>query len=194
MGTKRKSVSLPIEIASKLEDLAKSPQYASESFIVSKALEHFFHSLERKKEEKPPAPTEDLRPQLTEALKEIERLKDVLRKETECFSRFEYEGKLFCAKNAPKIVELKIVELPTERICKACRFRITTETLAREIPNVHYYVACGATEKVDKESGITWLFSKNPNCPKDLKKRWHTKEQCKAVGCPLLKTVLSKKK
>ena len=189
MGKKLKAFRLPIEIALKLEELTKTKKYASEAFIVSNALEQFFDSLERKKEEKPPAPTEDLRPQLTEALKEIERLKDVHRKETECFSKFEYDGKLYCAKNAPKPVELL-----TEKICKACRFRITKETLAKELPQIYYYVACGATERVDKESGITWLFSKNPNCPEELKKRWHTKQQCKAVGCPLLKTVLSKTK
>ena len=53
MGTKLKTFRLPIEIASKLEDLAKSKQYASEAFIVSKALEEFFDSLHKKEEEKP---------------------------------------------------------------------------------------------------------------------------------------------
>ena len=186
MGTRSKTFRLPEEIATKLEELVKTEKYASEAFIVSKALEEFFNPISKLREIEP---DEELQNQLAKALKEIERLKDVHRKETECFSKFEYDGKLYCAKNAPKPVELL-----TEKMCKACRFRITKETLAKELPQIHYYVACGATERVDKESGITWLFSKNPNCPKELKKRWHTKEQCKSVECPLLKTVLSKKK
>ena len=185
MGTKLKGFRLPIEIASKLEDLAKTKKYSSEAFIVSKALEEFFDSLEKK----PPASTEKLETQLRETLQEIGRLRDMLKKETECFSRFEHEGINYCAKNAPRIVEL-----PTLKICKACRFKITTETLTKELPQIQHYYSCGATERIDEKAGITWLFCKNPNCPEDLRGRWHTTQACKERGCPLLKTVLIKKK
>ena len=187
MRKKLKAFRLSIKNVSKLEDLAKSPQYSSEAFIVDKALEQFFDSLVKKPEEKPPV--EDLRPQLTEALKEVERLKDVLRKETECFSRFEHEGKSYCAKNAPKITELLTI-----KICRACRFKITKETLAKELPQIHYYYTCGATEKLDAKTGTTWLFSKNPACPPELKGKWLTMQQCNAVGCQLLKTYYVRRK
>ena len=188
MGTKLKGFRLPIEIALKLEDLAKTEKYSSEAFIVSEALEDFFHSLERKEEEKPPVSTEDLEAQLTEVLKEIERLKDVLRKEIECFSRFEDEGQFYCAKNAPKVVVL-----PTLKICRACKFKMTKETLPKGIPHIHYYYACGATEKLDEKAGITWLLSKNPRCPIELRGKWHTIQQCNAKDCPLLKSYYTKK-
>ena len=194
MGTKFKGFRLPIEIALKLEDLAKSPQYSSEAFIVSKALEQFFDSLERKEEEKPPASTEEIEAQLKEALKEVERLKDVLRKETECFSRIEDNKKLYCAKNAPKIVELKIVELPTLKICRACKSKLTKEALEKEIPQIHYYYTCGAMEKFDEGSKTAFLLCKGDRCHPELKGRWHTMQQCNAVGCPLLKSYYTKRK
>lgn len=189
MGTKLKAFRLPIEITSKLEDLAKTEQYTSEAFIVSKALEQFFDSLIKKEEEKPPAPVEDFRPQLTEALKEVERLKDVLRKEIECFSRFQHEGQFYCAKNAPKVVVVS-----TLKICRACRFKITKETLAKELPQIHYYYTCGATERLDEKSRTTWLLCKNPRCPIELRGKWHTMQQCNAVGCALLKTYYVRRK
>ena len=186
MGTKRKSFRLPEQIASELEELANLPEYASEAFIVTKALETFFNVL-RKKE--PPTSTEDLSLQLDRALKEIERLNDVLRHETECLSRFEDQGINYCAKYAPKIIAL-----PTLKICKACRFKITKETLTKDLPVVQYYYSCGATEKLDEKTGVIWLFSQNRRCPKWLRGKWHTLESCRSEGCPLLKTYLAKKK
>ena len=186
MGTKGKSFRLPEEITSELEDLAKLPEYSSESFIVTKALENFFNVL-RKKE--PPAPVEDLRPELERSLKEIERLKELLKVDPECVSRFEHEGKTYCAKNAPKVVVLS-----TEKICKACRYNISREALTKELPQIQYYYTCGATEKVDEKAGTTWLFCKNTKCPEELRGRWHTTQACKEKGCPCLKTVLIKKK
>ena len=191
MGTRSKSFRLPEEIVSELEELAKLPEYASEAFIVSKALETFFNVLRKE----PPASTEDLSPQLDRALKEIERLKDVLRHETECLSRFEDKGIYYCAKFAPKIISLSNLNLVDPlKICKACRFKITAESVAKELPEIRYYYACGATERLDESSGITWLFCRNPRCPKQLRERWHTAEHCKSEGCSLLKTYLAKKK
>ena len=185
MGTKRKSVRLPEEIASELEETAKLPQYASEAKVMIAGLKMLFNVL-RKGE--PSAPAENLSPELDRALKEIERLEDVLRKDAECLSRYEDNNKLYCAKNAPKVVELS-----TEKICKACRYRLTKEALAKELPEIRYYYACGATERVEEKTGITWLFCKNPRCPKELRGQWHTTEHCKSIGCSLLKTVLIKK-
>ena len=194
MGRKLTSFRLPKEIAQKLEDLVKTGKYSSVSFILSKALEQFFDSLERKEEEKPPAPAEDLRPQLEEALREVERLKDVLRKDAECFSRIEDNKKLYCAKNAPKIVELKIVELPTLKICRACKSKLTKEALEKEIPQIHYYYTCGAIEKFDEGTKTAFLSCKSDRCHPELKGRWHTMQQCNAVGCPLLKSYYTKRK
>lgn len=191
MPKKGKSFKLPEEIASELEELAKLPEYASESFIVSKALESFFNVLRKE----PPASTEDLSPELDRALKEIERLKDVLRHETECFSRFQDDGKLYCAKFAPKIISLSNLNLVDPlKICIACRFKITKETLTKDLPVLQYYHSCGATEKVDEKTGVIWLFSQNLRCPKWLRGKWHRLEQCRSEGCPLLKTYLAKKK
>jgi hypothetical protein len=44
--------------------------------------------------------------------------RDATKEEPECIRRILYAGSFFCAKNAPRIVEL-----PTLDICKACKFK-----------------------------------------------------------------------
>ncbi len=123
------------ETIQKLQEIEKKRNFPSQILALETLIAEAHASLQVQK--KPPAPTEDLQLQLTEALQEIDRLRDLLEKETQCFSRFEDEGITYCAKNAPRIVEL-----PTLKICKACRFKITKETLTQQLPELQHYYTC----------------------------------------------------
>lgn len=108
-----------------------------------------------------------------------------------CLSRFDFKEMYYCGKNAPKIVAL-----PTLKICSVCRFRITKEGLAelkeRDEVKTSFYLQCGATERYDEKAG-TFVFSNR--CPdKMLRGKWHSINACKRSNCPMIKSIVVKKR
>ena len=98
--------------------------------------------------------------------------------ENPCFCRYEHNGLLWCAKSAPRTVEIT-----TLKICKACLKRITKETSEVQALKTHYYTLCGAREHHDKKKG-QMLY-----CSKHFQGQWVTPQDCKTAKCLDLKEV-----